>query len=82
MKISDNCPQYFQSVSNEKKYRRVVQHYYWSKSNENFMRTKRKTFCFGNSLHTWKNACVRESVRTRGMGYGCGHSCRNLHIFT
>ena len=50
---------------------------------QTFVRTKTKIFFFfGNSFHTWKNACVRESVRTRGMGYGCGHSCRNMHIFT
>ena len=28
-----------------------------------------------------KNACVRESVRTRGMGLGMWHSCRKLHNF-
>ena len=44
------------------------------------MRTKTKIFHLGNSFHTWKISCVSESVRTRGMGYGCGHSCRNLHI--
>ena len=81
MKISEGCPQYFRSVSTEK-YRRVVQHYFRSMSNESFMRTKTKIFCFGNNFHTWKIACVSESVRTRGIGYGCGHSCRNLHIFT
>ena len=26
------------------------------------------------------NACVRELLRTRGMGQGCDHSCRNMHI--
>ena len=47
-----------------------------------FMRTKTKTFCFRNFFHTWKNACVRESVRTRGMGHGMGHSYRNPVYFT
>ena len=41
IKISEGCPQYFQSVSNEK-YQRVVQHYYQSMSNETSMRTKTK----------------------------------------
>ena len=69
MKISEGCPQYFRSVFNEK-YRRVIQHYYRSMSNETFMRTKTKIFCFGNSLHTWQNACVSESERIQGMGQG------------
>ena len=81
MKISEGCPQYFRSVSNEK-YRKVVQHYYQSMSNETFMRTKTKIFCFGNSFYTWKIACVSESERIQGMGHGKLHSCRNLHIFT
>ena len=28
------------------------------------------------------NACVRESVRTRGMGHACRHLSRNVHNFT
>ena len=43
MKILEGCPQYFWSVSN-KKYRRVVQHYYRSMSNETSMGTKKKSF--------------------------------------
>ena len=43
--ISEGCPQYFRSVSNEK-YHRVVQHYYRSMSNETSMRTKTKNLLF------------------------------------
>ena len=38
--------------------------FYWNLSKLTFARTKTKTFCFRNGFHTWKNACVRESVRT------------------
>ena len=47
-----------------------------------FTRTKTKTFCFRKKFHTWQNACVNELVRTRGMGHGMGHSCRNPVYFT
>ena len=69
MKILEDFPQYFRSVSNEK-YRRVVQHYYRSMSNETFMRTITKIFCFGNSFHIWQIACVSKSERIRGIGHG------------
>ena len=47
----------------------------------NFTRTKTKNFCFRNNFHTCKNACVRESVRTRSMGLDIWPSCRKLHNF-
>ena len=42
--------------------------FYRSLSKLTFARTKTKTFYFRNDFHTWQNACVRESVRSRGMG--------------
>ena len=30
---------------------------------------KTKIFCFGNSFSYMANACMRESVGTRGMGH-------------
>ena len=44
--------------------------FYQSLSKLTFARTKTKTFCFRNDFHTWQNACVGKSVRTRGMVFG------------
>ena len=31
---------------------------------------KQKSFCFENNFSYMANACVRESMRTQGMGHG------------
>ena len=39
-----------------------------------FRELKQKYFVLEKYFHTWqkkKNACVRESVRTQGMGWAC-----------
>ena len=50
-----------------------------------FARIKTKTFCLKKKFIHGKNACVKESVRTRGMGLGMWlgmwPSCRKLHNF-
>ena len=54
------CPlNYIGGLINKFGYRRL--------SNE-FLETK--IFCFENSFSYMASACVRKSVRTRGMGYG------------
>ena len=46
---------------------------YRSLSIKPFRELKQKSFVIEKDFHTWqkKNACVRESVRTRGMGWAC-----------
>ena len=82
--FSKGCPPHFIGVCQSKIYWRVVHiiigvcpnekisedgpTFYWSLSKLTIARTKTKTFCFRNDFHTWKNTCVRESVRTRGIG--------------
>ena len=63
------------------KYQRVVKHFI-GVCQTNLHDDKQKPFILEKKFHTWKNACVRESVRNRGMGHGMGHSCRNPVYFT
>ena len=46
-----------------------------------FVRTKTKPFVLEIIFIHGKIACVRESMRTRGMELGIWHSCRKLHNF-
>ena len=56
--------------------------FYRSLSNEPLRELKQNLFVLEIIFkHDKKNACVRESVRTRGMGLGIWHSCRKLHSF-
>ena len=55
--------------------------FYRSLSNETSRELKQKPFVLEIILIHGKNACVRESVRTRGMGLGILHSCRKMHNF-
>ena len=41
---------------------------FWNRRSPNEL-SKTKMFCFGNNFSYMENACVRESVRTRGMGH-------------
>ena len=40
----------------------------------------KQIFCLENNFHTWQVACVRESVRTRGIVGACRHSSRIMHL--
>ena len=55
--------------------------FYRSLSNEPSHELKQKPFVLEIIYIHGKNACVRESVRTRGMGLGLWHSCRKFHNF-
>ena len=56
--------------------------FYRSLSNDPSQELKQKPFVLEKKkfIHG-KTACVRESMRTRGMGLGMWHSCRKLHHF-
>ena len=55
--------------------------FYQSMFNEPLRELKQKAFVLEIIFIHGKNAYVRESVRTQGMGLGIWHSCRKLHNF-
>ena len=40
----------------------------------------KQTFLLKTNFHTWRVACVRESVRTRGIVGACRHSSRIMKL--
>ena len=41
---------------------------------------KKKNFVLKINFHTWQVACVRESVRIRGIDGACRHLSRIMHL--
>ena len=70
--ISEGLPTTIYRSMSTKIHQRVVHKAIYQSMSINLYRRvvhKNKYICFENSFLYMENACVRESVRTRGMGY-------------